>query len=86
MRRRVHPFIALIGGATISFLYLPLLAITVWSFNDSRGLAWQGATVSWYGHLVADFPDSRIDRSAPCWRWACAAAGRTGLDVGSRRQ
>jgi spermidine/putrescine transport system permease protein len=64
MRRRVHPFIAAIGGATIGFLYLPLLAITVWSFNDSRGLAWQGATVSWYGHLVADFPDSRIDRSA----------------------
>jgi spermidine/putrescine transport system permease protein len=72
MRGRLHPLCAAIGWATIAFLYLPLLAITVWSFNDSRGLAWKGATLGWYSHLVADHPDSRIDRTA-----LVGAAGNT---------
>lgn len=37
------------------FLYLPLLSLMVFSFNDSkRTTVWRGFTTAWYGKLFAD--------------------------------
>ena len=60
--KRLHWSLALTGWATLGFLYLPLLAIAVCSFNDSRLLGdWQGFTVQWYERLFVEHPDNRID-------------------------
>jgi spermidine/putrescine transport system permease protein len=46
MRR--WPLQAAVGG-TLLFLYLPLLTMMVFSFNDSRrNVVWQGFTTDWY--------------------------------------
>jgi len=38
-----------IVGATLVFLYLPLITLMVFSFNDSRrNVVWQGFTTDWY--------------------------------------
>lgn len=38
-----------IVGAVLAFLYLPLLTLMVFSFNDSRrNIVWQGFTFDWY--------------------------------------
>lgn len=38
-----------------SFLYLPILLLIIFSFNDSRyGGKWQGFTMEWYHQLFAD--------------------------------
>lgn len=38
-----------IVGATLVFLYLPLITLMVFSFNDSRrNIVWQGFTFDWY--------------------------------------
>jgi spermidine/putrescine transport system permease protein len=35
------------------FLYLPIFALTLFSFNDSRTMArWEGFTFKWYGELL----------------------------------
>jgi spermidine/putrescine transport system permease protein len=37
------------------FLYLPILILVVFSFNDSRFLAtWSGASLRWYGEMLSD--------------------------------
>lgn len=37
------------------FLYLPILLVVVFSFNDSRSTAqWSGFTLRWYGEMAAD--------------------------------
>jgi spermidine/putrescine transport system permease protein len=39
----------LIVGATLVFLYLPLITLMAFSFNDSRrNIVWQGFTTDWY--------------------------------------
>ena len=39
----------LIVGATLLFLYLPLITLMAFSFNDSRrNIVWQGFTTDWY--------------------------------------
>ena len=44
---------ALIGGVA-AFVYLPVLVVAVYSFNDSRfGFAWRGFTLAWYRALFA---------------------------------
>ena len=38
-----------IVGATLLFLYLPLITLMVFSFNDSRrNIVWQGFTFKYY--------------------------------------
>jgi spermidine/putrescine transport system permease protein len=40
-------------GAVLVFLYLPLLVLMVFSFNDSRaGIVWKGFTFKWYERLM----------------------------------
>ena len=37
------------------FLYVPILILVIFSFNDSRFLAtWSGASLRWYGEMLAD--------------------------------
>lgn len=41
--------------ATYLFLYLPIVILVVFSFNDSRFLAtWSGASLRWYQEMVRD--------------------------------
>lgn len=44
-----------ISGAAMAFLYLPILVLVVFSFNDSRlSAVWQGFSWHWYGVLRHD--------------------------------
>lgn len=39
------------------FLYIPILILVIYSFNDSKySTNWQGFTLSWYTQLIADGP------------------------------
>jgi spermidine/putrescine transport system permease protein len=41
--------------AVLIFLYLPILILTIYSFNDSRfGGEWSGFTLKWYEKLIDD--------------------------------
>ena len=35
-----------------AFLYLPILVLIVFSFNESKGTIWTGFSFKWYGELV----------------------------------
>jgi spermidine/putrescine transport system permease protein len=37
--------------ATIVFLFLPLLVLILYSFNDSKGMTWSGFSLRWYEQL-----------------------------------
>lgn len=50
---RLNPWISLTASATLAFLYLPMLAVAVLSFNKTRyGLQWSGFTWDWYVRLL----------------------------------
>jgi spermidine/putrescine transport system permease protein len=50
--RRVHPLITATALFTVGFLYLPLVAVAVFSVNATRyGLVWKGFTLEWYTKL-----------------------------------
>jgi len=50
--RRIHPLITTMAMCTLGFLYLPILAVAVFSVNATRyGLAWKGFTLDWYSQL-----------------------------------
>lgn len=54
MTRRTHPLLSVWAWLVFGFLYLPILVLIVFSFNDSRfGAAWEGFTLRWYGVLAA---------------------------------
>ena len=51
--RRIHPVVTAMAMFTIAFLYLPLLAVGVFSVNSTRyGLTWKGFTLDWYAKLL----------------------------------
>ncbi len=51
LRFRTWPSI-LYGGLIYSFLYLPILMLVIFSFNQSRlNAVWTGFTLEWYGKL-----------------------------------
>jgi spermidine/putrescine transport system permease protein len=51
--RRIHPIVTAMAMFTIAFLYLPLLAVGVFSVNATRyGLTWKGFTFDWYTKLL----------------------------------
>ncbi|MCA3132648.1 MAG: ABC transporter permease [Betaproteobacteria bacterium] len=54
MRRR--PWLVWTAGVlTYLFLYVPLIIVVVYSFNDSRlNAEWVGFTTHWYGELLRD--------------------------------
>jgi spermidine/putrescine transport system permease protein len=50
--RRIHPLVTATAMFTVGFLYLPLLAVAVFSVNATRyGLVWKGFTLDWYSKL-----------------------------------
>ncbi len=52
MRFRFSKFVLFIG---YSFLYLPLICIVIYSFNESRFVAtWTGFSLKWYKALISD--------------------------------
>lgn len=52
--RRTHPALTAWAWLTYAFLYLPILVLIVFSFNDSKfGATWAGFTTKWYGVLFA---------------------------------
>lgn len=47
-------------GGVLGFLYLPVLVLVVYSFNDARfGVGWEGFTLRWYGELLGHGPLQR---------------------------
>ena len=51
--RRSHPLIGATAIFTMGFLYLPLVAVAVFSVNATRyGLVWKGFTLDWYLKLI----------------------------------
>ena len=54
MTRRTHPALTAWAWLTYAFLYLPILVLIVFSFNDSKfGATWSGFTTHWYSVLFA---------------------------------
>jgi spermidine/putrescine transport system permease protein len=52
---KLHPLISLTAMAAIALLYLPLLAVALFSVNDARyTFAWRGFTTRWYAQLFTD--------------------------------
>ncbi|MGD9305911.1 MAG: ABC transporter permease [Desulfobacterales bacterium] len=50
--RKFHPLITALAMFTVGFLYLPLVAVAVFSVNATRyGLVWRGFTLDWYFKL-----------------------------------
>jgi spermidine/putrescine transport system permease protein len=55
-RRRRAWVLPVYAGLVIAFLFLPILVMIVFGFNDIRGrfnFAWQGFTLRWYRELFA---------------------------------
>ena len=51
--KRSHPLTTALAMFTMGFLYLPLVAVAVFSVNATRyGLVWRGFTFDWYIKLV----------------------------------
>ena len=47
--KRIHPAISVMALTTVGFLYLPLMAVAVFSVNSAkRGFVWRGFTLDWY--------------------------------------
>ena len=54
MTRRTPPALTAWAYFTYAFLYLPILVLIAFSFNDSKfGVTWAGFTTKWYGVLLA---------------------------------
>ncbi len=53
MRTRLPRWVSVTALATLAFLYLPMLAVGVFSLNDSRySMVWRGFTLKWYAGLL----------------------------------
>jgi spermidine/putrescine transport system permease protein len=47
-------FLPLYAVAAYAFLYLPLLVLSMFSFNSSRFSVWEGFTLKWYGEVFGN--------------------------------
>ena len=51
--RRLHPAVTMLAMVTFAFMYVPLIAVAIFSVNATRyGLAWRGFTLGWYVKLM----------------------------------
>jgi len=49
-------------GLVLLFLYLPILLLIIYSFNDSKySVVWEGFTLKWYGQLATEFSQHLSD-------------------------
>ena len=77
-------------GLTLAFIYLPLLVIFLYAFNDRRSLVWpiQGLTTKWFGKAI-DNPGVRdallVSLKAALGATAIALAARHARRDGGRR-
>lgn len=46
----------IILGLTIAFLFLPLFVVVMYSFNESKGMAWTSPSLRWYQELFFSSP------------------------------
>jgi spermidine/putrescine transport system permease protein len=51
--RRQFSFSQTVYIVTIIFLFLPLLVLILYSFNDSAGMNWTGFSLRWYRRMLA---------------------------------
>nr|WP_117236906.1 ABC transporter permease [Thermus sediminis] len=50
---RVSLWVRAVALGSLAFLYLPMLAVAIFSFNKARhGLSWEGFTLDWYLRLL----------------------------------
>jgi spermidine/putrescine transport system permease protein len=55
MKRPISLGLRLVSYAIYSFLYLPIVLIIVYSFNQARfGLVWKGFTLKWYSKVFSN--------------------------------
>lgn len=55
MRARLHPLAAAPAVLALVLLYVPMLAVAVFSVNASKyGVTWKGFTLDWYAKLFND--------------------------------
>lgn len=73
MRRWALPLYA---GAIFAFLYLPLIVLSVFSFNASRFTLWEGFSLRWY---TAAFQDPQLTEAA--WNSIFIAVAATALST-----
>ena len=59
MSIRSHKFSTTMFALVIGFLYLPLMLLIAYSFNDGKTMQWQGFSLRWYGEL--------FNNSRPLW-------------------
>ena len=53
--RKPVPWVYVAAALVYAFLYVPLLIVVIYSFNDSRlNAEWVGFTLHWYQVLAAD--------------------------------
>lgn len=67
-----------LAGVTLIFLYLPIAAIVIFSFNDgnSVGLPWRGFTLKWYSSV---FSNQEIMRAL--WNSLIVSVGTVAIAV-----
>ena len=54
-RSGLSPFLKTMLAVGFAFLYLPILSLIVYSFNESKLVTvWAGFSVKWYGELFRD--------------------------------
>ena len=64
--RRQFSFSQIVFVAAIAFLFLPVLVLVLYSFNDAAGMRWTGFSLRWYrqmfatGELWAAFRNSAV--------------------------
>jgi len=55
MRRERNPLLSLYALVVYAFLFMPIVVLIVFSFNDSRrSLQWRGFTLEWYPALLTN--------------------------------
>ena len=68
-----------------AFLYIPLLSVIFYSFNDSRlATVWGGFSTRWYGELFRN--DQILDALSLSLRIAATSASRSSSVAGRNRE
>lgn len=78
---RIYPSFAPVAGLCLLLLYVPLLVVMVYSFNDSRSIvAWGGASLRWYEDVFFGLEAGKFKQAA--WNsLTIAAAAATAATI-----
>ena len=62
LQRPISPGLRLTSILAFAFIYLPILIVMLYSFNDSKySLEWKGFTLKWYTVLAQNDLGLRVD-------------------------